>query len=103
MTRREFRDAYRAARVVLRVMTRGADHRGRQPTPGEQKAAEEQWIAGINGKTRDAFLAVAASLKDVAKPLSVPALYAYRHGLYHTDRTAWRGWVREKLATRRAA
>ena len=103
MTRTEFTLAFREARNVLRAMLERPDRYGRVPTKGGQKHAETLWIAGCAGKNRLAYLSAAAAGAREHHALSNGALYAYKHNLYYTHRTAWRGWVQEKLSKRVAA
>jgi hypothetical protein len=103
MTRDQFDAAFREARCVLRVMLEKPDPRsGRVPTKADKAAAEEQWIAGVGSSSRGAGFKALGALSEPMF-LSNGALFAYRHGLYYTDRTSWRGWVKDRLARRKAA
>lgn len=96
MTRKEFKAAFRAARMALRVFT---DH---AQLGADRKQAENQWIAGVQDPRRRAGFLVAAAGIDhrrvIPTPLSNMALYAWKHGLY--ERMGWRDQVRERLRSR---
>ena len=100
MKRKQFNALYREARVCLRGFTDRTN-----TTPESRDRAETAWQHAIVSWRAPAYLACAAKLSPVEgkASLSQGALYAYKHGFYYTDRTSWQGWVRGKLAARRAA
>lgn len=96
MTRMEFKAAFRAARMALRVFTDDT-----RPI-ADRNRGEAQWTAGVRDPRRQAaFLACAAGIdrrRVSPTPLSNMALYAWKHGFY--ARMGWRDLVRERLRSR---
>jgi hypothetical protein len=107
LTRAEFEEAYREARVNLRTFTatRGSSATDFVHRPGDRRAAEDRWAVAWRTAKWPAYRACVDRMSppEGKATLSNGALYAYRHGFYYTHSTSWQGWVKQALAVKVAA
>jgi hypothetical protein len=80
MTRTEFDDAYREARMALKTMAAlpGDRRMGRTITREQRQRAEACWIVGVKSSRAPAFLAAGAAC-HLSGTISNAALYDLRH------------------------